>query len=220
MNKRILAFSAAVLMTFASAGCSGKSGSSSSSAGKPGMFVSAERFEKDFGGVEDAESGPLLTISNTTAKAGGIAEVTLSVSNADKQWKMCGLHIIYPDVLKCILENEEEREPEYDTGDALKSAQGSVAREWQNNLPDDLTKSRMGSVFFTALTSENGGSDGDIVTFRFRVPDNAKSGTVYNVDYYYSSNDKTKDMFSNEENDPAFEKYAFSHWTGGTITVE
>lgn len=220
MNKRILAFSAAVMMVFASVGCGGKSGSSGSSAKRSGMFVSEECFERDFKDVKDAESGPLLTISSTTVKPGGIAEVTLSVTNADKLWRMCGIHIVYPDVLKCILENEEEREPEYDTGSALKSAQASVAREWQNNLPEDLVKSRMGSVFFTALTSENGGGDGDIVTFRFRVPDSAKSGTVYNVDYYYSSNDKTKDMFSNENNDPEFEKYAFSHWTGGTITVE
>lgn len=219
MNKRILAFSAALIMAFSAAGCSSSS-SSGSSAGKSGMFVSEEHFNKDFSGVKDIEDGPLLTISNTTAKAGGIAEVTLSVSNADKKWKMCGIHIVYPDVLKCVLANEADREPEYDTGSALKSAQASVAREWQNNLPDDLIKNKMGSLFFTALCSDNGGKDGDIVTFRFKVPDDAKSGTVYKVDYYYSSNDKTKDMFSNESEDPEFEKYAFSHWTGGTITVE
>ena len=220
MNKRLLALSAALIMAFSSVGCSSKSDSSKSSAGRAGMFVSEERFSNDYSGVEDAESGPLLTISNTKAKAGGIAEVTLSVSNADKKWKMCGIHIVYPDVLKCVLANEQDREPDYDTGDALRSAQASVAREWQDNLPDDLSKYHMGSVFFTALCSDNGGGDGDIVTFKFKVPDNAKSGTVYKVDYYYSSSDKTKDMFSNETDDPAFEKYAFSHWTGGTVTVE
>ena len=214
--KRFIALSAAMIMALASVGC----GSEKESSIKTGMFVSEECFERDFKDVKDAESGPLLTISNTTAKAGGIAEVTLSVSNADKQWRMCGIHIVYPDVLKCILADAENREPDYDTGDALKSMQASVAREWQSNLPDDLSSNRMGAVFFTALCAETGGKDGDIVTFRFKVPDEAKSGTVYNIDYYYSSNDKTKDMFSNENNDPEFEKYAFSHCIGGTITVE
>jgi hypothetical protein len=224
MIKRFAAVSAALMLALASVGCSSKSSSSSSSSSatskKSSMFVSEELFEKDFGSVSEAQDGALLKISNTTAKPGGIAKVTLSVSNAEKKWTMCGLHIIYPDLLKCVLEDEENREPEYETGSALKSVQASVAREWQNNLTDDLKNAHMGSVFFTAICNDDSGRDGDIVTFSFRVPADAKPGTVYDFDYYYYSTDRTKDMFSNKAGDEGYDKFAFTHWQGGSVTVE
>lgn len=184
------------------------------------MYSSEECFNNDLANAGDLESGPLLTISSTTAKPGSIAEVTLSVSNAEKKWSMCGLHIVYPDLLECIIADPATNEPDYTTGDAVKKAQGDVARVWNKNLNKDLEEYHMNSVFFTALCSDDAGRDGDLVTYKFRVPDSAQPGTVYNIDYYYSSNKKTRDMFSNKSGDLAFDKFAFTHATGGTITVE
>lgn len=185
-----------------------------------GLDTSQSIFEKDYAGIPDADEGPLLKISNTTAKAGETAEVTISVENAEGRWDMCGIHIAYPDELECVMEPDAENEPEYETGAAVKKAQATVARKWSSTKPDDLKKQGRGAVFFTAVCPENQGRDGDIVTFRFKVPADAPSGKVYDICFYYSSNEYTKDLFSGSGCEPSFEKYAFSHCTAGTVTVE
>ena len=235
MIKRFIAFAAALTAAFTAAGCGSGSGSSSDTPAETtaasteavltrpsdiGLFTSEGRFDQDYAGVPDAEEGPLLKISNTTAKAGDIANVTVSVSNAEGKWDACGLHIVYPEVLECIMNEDTENEPEYEVGDALKKAAATVAVKWRKNFPEDLKKENKGSLFFTAICPENEGRDGDIVTFSFRVPEDAAAGTVYEVYFYYSSNDRTKDTFSGTDGGLSFEKYAFTHWTGGSVTVE
>ncbi len=230
MTKKTIALAAALLMAL-TAGCGSKDSDSTGTGASAypegttrpselGYTVSEQLFEKDFADIPDIDEGPLLTISNTTVKPGGTAEVTISVANAAGNWSMCGLHIVYPDILKCVLFDEINREPDYEPGLAIKQSIATVAREWQNNLPEDLQKAHKGSVFFTAVCPSDAGRDGAIATFYFKVPQNAQPGTVYNFDYYYSSNSATKDIFTNEASDPMLEKYAFSHWTGGTVTVE
>jgi hypothetical protein len=218
MKKTAALMFSALLMIPAAAGC-GKSSESSANA-SPDFYLSKSAIEKDFADVKEADFGPVLTISDTTAKPGGIAEVTLSVSNAQNKWSMCGLHITYPDVLKCVLKNAESRDVDYKIGPACEGNIGSVAKEWQQGLPEDVAKCKRGSVFFTAMFEGDYGGDGDIVTFYFNVPQNAKSGTVYHFDYYYNSSDVAKDMFESQRNDASVEKYAFTHWHGGTVTVE
>ena len=169
-----------------------------------------------FDGVEDAADGAHLTISKTTAKPGEIADVTLSVSGVDKAWSMCGLHIVYPDVLECQMFNEEERLVKVKKGDAVAYASGSIAMLWKDNLTEDMIANKQKSVFFTAVLDQNHGLDGDICTYCFKVPEDAVPGTVYPIDYYYCETD----MFSNYDKDPSFDKYAFDHWQGGSITVE
>ena len=169
-----------------------------------------------FDGVEDAADGAHLTISKTTAKPGEIADVTLSVSGVDKAWSMCGLHIVYPDVLECQMFNEEERLVKVKKGDAVAYASGSIAMLWKDNLTEDMIANKQKSVFFTAVLDQNHGLDGDICTYSFKVPEDAVPGTVYPIDYYYCETD----MFSNYDKDPSFDKYAFDHWQGGSITVE
>lgn len=166
-------------------------------------------------GVEDAADGAHLTISSTTVKPGEIAEVTLSVSGVDKAWNMCGLHIVYPDVLECQMFNEEERLVEVKKGSAVDYASGSIAMLWRDNLTEDMIAKKQKSIFFTAVLDQNHGLDGDICTYFLKVPEDAEPGTVYNIDYYYCDTD----IFANYERDPSFEKYAFDHWQGGTITV-
>ena len=126
-----------------------------------------------FEGVEDAADGAHLTISSTTVKPGEIAEVTLSVSGVDKAWNMCGLHIVYPDVLECQMFNEEERLVEVKKGSAVDYASGSIAMLWRDNLTEDMIARKQKSIFFTAVLDQNHGLDGDICTYFLKVPEDA-----------------------------------------------
>lgn len=167
-------------------------------------------------GIEAAESGPLLTIKDVTAKAGEMAEVTLHVENADAAWNMCGLHITYPDVLVPEIRDAENDYVNMKKGDASEYSIGSIGKEWTNNKIDYLIDNKLGSIFFTEIFDGNEGLNGDIVTFYLKVPDNAVSGTEYPIEYMYIDGD----LFSNAQGDESIELYAFENWQGGKITVE
>lgn len=245
MRSRAL-FTAALITALALTGCGSKSSGSSSVSEKEvttgtseeptaepytgeikvtspsdvGLDTSQAIFERDYADVPDVDEGPVLKISDTTAKAGENAKVTISVYNAEGKWDTCGLHIVFPTELECVMNEDAENEPEYEEGLAIKKAQATVARMWNKNFPEDLQNQNKGSVFFTAICPENLGKDGDIVTFFFKVPENAAPGKVYDINFYYSSNEYTKDLFTGTGCEPSFEKYAFSHCTAGTVTVE
>ena len=106
----------------------------------------------------------------------------------------------------------------YKAGVASEFNTGIVAMEWkkESNPPAELTEKGMGTMFFTVMFSGNEGQDGEILTLYLKVPEDAESGTVYPVGFYYLDTD----MFRNTDNDSSFEKYAFEHMKTGTITVE
>lgn len=174
--------------------------------------------EEKFRDVPDAEEGAVVSVSNTTAKAGEIAEVTVSVKGADLKWNMCGMHLTYPEELKCIYPEDEKTMLEYEKGEAVKYNTGIIAMEWkkEDNPPEELVSKHLGVLFFTITFNANDGQDGDMITLYFKVPEDAESGTVYPIDFYYMESD----LFRNVENDPSFEKYAFEHTQAGSITVE
>ncbi len=176
---------------------------------------SMELMRVKFKDIPEAESGPVIKISDTSAKPGEIAKVTVSVTGAENKWNMCGIHITYPDVLQCQIENEEDLTAKYELGEATKRNAGFVAMDWQRNLAPELVRDKKRSVFFTTMFQDNNGMDGDIVSFFFKIPDDAQPGTVYDLGYYYMDSD----MFRNLENDMSLEKYAFEHLEGGSITV-
>jgi len=176
---------------------------------------SMELMRVKFKDIPEAESGPVIKISDTSAKPGEIAKVTVSVTGAENKWNMCGIHITYPDVLQCQIENEEDLTAKYELGEATKRSAGFVAMDWQRNLAPELVRDKNRSVFFTTMFQDNNGMDGDIVSFFFKIPDDAQPGTVYDLGYYYMDSD----MFRNLENDMSLEKYAFEHLEGGSITV-
>ena len=222
-HKISAAIMAAVMAMTLMTGCSSqnndKSSSSSNTVVVPqgNAVINADEMEEAFKDIPELSGdGPLLTLSNTTAKAGELAEVTLSVSNADLQWSMCGIHIIYPEVLKPDMSNPAEREVRFTKGSALEESSGYVCMEWQEGLPPILTEKKQGCTFFTCMFSGNKGYDGDIATIYLKVPENAQPGAVYKLGYYYM----TTDLFINEQNIQPFQKYAFMHMQGGTITVE
>lgn len=166
--------------------------------------------------VIPAADGPKLYLSNTTVKAGEIAEVTLSVKDAKEKWNMCGIHVTYDNALTCQMRDVEKRYIEYKLGDASTYSTASVGMLWADGLPDVLNENNMGCLFFTETFDGDWGGDGDIVKFYLKVPDDAESGTVYKLGFYYMNTDK----FSNAAGDRSFEKYVFENWQEGSVTVE
>ncbi len=216
--KRALTAAAALVLAVTMAGCSSKS-SSVKEKEAPDMFISRQEFEKSFADVEDTEKGPLLSIESVTAKPGETAAVSISVDTPDHNWAMCGLHITYSEELECETNGDSEM-VKYIVGEACGENPHTSAMKWQGDLPEDLASAHMKMLFFAALMSEEVGTSGKIATFYFKVPEDAKSGETYDLSYYYHSSESTKDMFTTLDGDEAYEKYAFSHFTGGTITVE
>ncbi len=215
--KNIIAITAVGAFLLTAVGCGDKKGSESSFSSN--NTSRSERTAKPTEAWEDivpAADGPKLSLSNTTAKPGEIAEVTLSVKDADKKWSMCGIHVTYDKALTCEMLDAEKRYIQYKLGDASTYNTGSVGMLWEEGLPDVLTEKNMGCLFFTETFDGDYGGDGDIVTFLMKVPEDAKSGTVYELGFYYRDTDK----FSNESGDRSLEKYAFENWTGGSVTVE
>lgn len=180
------------------------------------LSESQKAFNEKYKDVPDDEEGPILSISNTTAPAGGRAEVTVSVKNAADKWNVCGLHVSYPEELDCVNAHEEGNEAEYDLGEAAENASFSSAMEWQGERSEDMEDKKIGAFFFTAGFAKRGGGDGDIVTFYLDVPENAESGTVYPIEFYFFDGDIFTDLSQNR----SMEKYAFSHWESGSVTVE
>ena len=179
------------------------------------LSESMELMYVKFRDVPALESGPVLKLSDTTAKPGDIAEVTVSVTGAADQWSMCGIHITYPDVLECQLDDPVELYAKYEPGEAVKKNAGFVAMDWEDNLAPEMIREHNKSLFFTTMFMDDKGGDGDIATFYFKVPDDAQPGTVYKLSYYYMDSD----MFRNSETDMSFEKYAFEHLQDGSITI-
>ncbi|MCQ2490176.1 MAG: hypothetical protein MJ079_01130 [Ruminococcus sp.] len=214
--KRIIAMTAAAAMLALSAAC-GSDHDTSAETGNQGV-PGAVGYDSS---ITAAEDGPELMFSNVEAAAGEVAEVSLFVNGAVKNWNTCGLHITFDDALTCEMEDPKQNTIKYELGAASKRSIGSVGMLWTNKLPEELTSNHLGSLFFTEIFEGNMGGDGEIAKFFFKVPENAKSGTVYNIGIYYLPPDDTRsDMFRNVEGDLSLEKYAFENWKGGTVTVK
>ena len=208
MNKKIFALMAS--MVLAAASLTGCGDSSSSSSGTD----TAQPTEEAYVPLTD---GPELYFSETTAAAGSMAEVSLCVNNADQKWSMCGIHVTFPDVLKCEMKDEENQFVKYTKGSASEEAISAVCMLWVNDLPEELTSKHLGSLFFTEVFEGDKGGDGEIAKFSFKIPDDAASGTVYPIGIYYM---KGNDIFANSANETAFQEYAFANCKEGSITVQ
>ncbi|MCR4639704.1 cohesin domain-containing protein [Ruminococcus sp.] len=182
-----------------------------------GEFVSEslELVKLKYADVPDLESGPELSISDTDAKPGEIAKVTVSVKGAADKWSMCGIHVTYPEELECQITDEKQYNAKYELGSAVYGNSGFVAMDWRENLMEELVREHQRAFFFTTMFMDSHGKDGDIATFFLKIPEDAQVGTVYNLGFFYTDSD----MFRDLEGNLAFEKYAFTHMKGGTITV-
>lgn len=213
---RYFSAAAAVMMMFTMTACNDDKSGSTEEKKNYSSIVTEVAVPDATDPIVAAADGPRLSINEVKGKAGETVKVTISVENADKKWNMCGLHITYPDILKPVMEDAEERLVEKELGEASKYNSGAIAMTWENNKTDYLISNNLGSLFFTELFEKNRGLDGDIVSFFFKIPDDAKAGTEYPVDFMWMEGD----MFINAEKDKSMEKYAYENWRGGKIIVE
>ena len=166
--------------------------------------------------VEAAEDGPRLYMKDAVASPGEEVEITMAVENSMKKWDMCGIHVTYPDFLECKMMDEEEGFIEYETKEASSHRTGAVGMIWREGLPEALTSKNLGCIFFTeTFSGTDFGGEGDIVTFTFKVPEDAQPGT-YPLGFYY----RDSDMFIDTSQDLAMQKYVFENWREGTLTIE
>lgn len=216
---RIFSALAAAAVLASAAGCTKQnySTSDSSSESKPAQTLPVQETEPPTEApVVAAEDGPKLSIDDTTAVPGEYATITLSVKDANQNWSMCGLHITYPNILKPEMIDEEQRLVRFSRGEASDYSTASLCMEWTENMPEELTSNNLGSFFFTEVFTGNTGLDGDIASFKLKIPEDAEPGTVYPVGFFFLDGD----MFLNAEKDKSLEKYAFENWQPGSITVK
>lgn len=216
--KKITAVIMAVGVLMSLTACGDKTEDKSSISGSSGSqeIVKATEPTKPTTEIVAAADGPRLYIGNTTAKAGEYADITLYVENAERNWNFCGIHITFPDVLTAKMFDEKERLVDYSRGKASEYSSGATAMLWVDNMPEELTSKNLGCLFFAEMFADDYGLDGDIVTFKLKIPDDAESGTVYPIGFYYMETDQ----FRNKASDLSLEKYAFENWQEGSITVE
>lgn len=197
---------AAVLMFTALSGCRDNSSSVTVISGADGGAQVTEAAAPD---------GAVLKLGDITASPGETVEIPLSVTGTGEGWALCGLHITYPEELKPVIKNAEDRTVEYELGEASQDSMSSICMEWQDNKTDYLINNKLGCIFFTQMFQGNGGTDGEIARFCFEVPLNAKSGDVYPFDFYYMESD----LFMDETQNTAYQALAFENWQGGTLTI-
>lgn len=216
--KTALIPAAVLLITAAFTGCSkNDSGSTVKKNKDAAVNSSQERVAEVYKDVEDISSGAVLSISHTEAAPGERAEVTISVENSGDPWNICGLHFIYPDALECLSASPDNPDlVKYELGDACEDFALASSMKWIGEIPEDLEGKGMDIVFFAAGATADDGGSGDIATFYFDIPEGAEPGTEYPFDFYYCSTDQ----FTNVAGDKAMEKYAFTHWQGGSVTVK
>ena len=164
------------------------------------------------------ESGatPVLSLSSAEGAAGETVEITMSVEGADNKWCSSGIHVIYDENLVCVPSEADPETPSHKKGPAVEEMTACIAKLWTENLIPELADNNKHSVFFCSVAEGDKGRDGDIVTFEFRIPEDAQSGTVYDIEFFF----REGDMFSNSASEQDFQDYAFSNWENGSITVK
>lgn len=211
---------AAALLTasFSLCACGDKKSSTSEpSASESSLSAGNESFDSE--AKPQSGANPVLSISNAEGKPGETVQVTVSISGADKKWSSCGIHIIYDNELQCVTEPDpadpENVLPVYEKGEAISYIPAFVSVVWTDDLIEELEANNKHSLFFTTMATGDFGLDGDIVTYQFKIPENAESGKVYAIEFFY----RDGDIFGDASGDSAMEDYAFTHWKNGSITV-
>ncbi len=159
---------------------------------------------------------PVLALEDVEGAPGEEVEVTMSISGADQKWSSCGIHITFDERLTCLATEEDTKRPVSTPGEAVYELTGISMLQVGDDRNEHLINENKSAVFFCAAGNGDFGGDGDIVTYTFKIPDDAKSGTVYELGFYY----REGDMFRDINADMKLQDYAFSHWQGGSITVK
>lgn len=214
MQKRILSFiAAAALFSSFAVGCSNKKSTDSSS-----QAVISSQAETE-SSVEERSCSPVLEIGNVSGKPGEIVKVPVSVHGAEMGWAFSGVHVAYSEELEPVL--NEICEIDAEKGSAVRDMSDFLAVNWtakdgEDTRTDEMKANHWNSIFFCSLAVDNTGHDGDIVAFKFKIPETAEAGKVYDIEFFFMDGD----MFTNTQKNQGMQEYAFSNWINGSITVE
>jgi len=148
------------------------------------------------------------------AKAGDVVEVTYNVTGAYAGWCSTGVHFSFDKRLSVEM-NEMTGYPEFKKGEAMKNLSGAEIEYMDHTAYPDQIKPDQMCIFFTTVGRDDWGGNGVIASFNFTVPKNAKSGDVYELEFWRLDTD----IFTDTAKNQAMQEYAFSHWTGAEIRI-
>lgn len=163
---------------------------------KDGSVISADE-------IANAAVKPQLSVTqvevNEKEAPGKVVEISLNVSGADNGYCSTGVHLAYSPDLELV----GGANPEYTPGPATQKGLMLTVAPQEN------------AVFVATAGSADIGQSGAIVTFKFKLPANAKAGDKYPISVAYSDGD----IFTNMAKDQAMQAYAFTNAKAGGINV-
>ena len=170
-------------------------------------------------------SGTVIEIKESAIKAAAAEDkavevkATISVDNGvkdDYYWCASGIHLFFDEDLTISTKKVGSgTKVVYEDGVASENISGwEVLMMETDALPGDGTN----GVFYATMGTENLGTNGDIITFTFSVPNTAVAGDEFN----FNLKPQDKDQFTNIDGDKAMQESVFASVAGdveGTIKI-
>ncbi len=148
------------------------------------------------------------------AKAGDVVEVTYNVTGAADGWCSTGVHFSFDKRLSVEM-SPVTGKPKFKRGEAGELLDAYKIEYMDHTAYPDQIKPDQMCIFLATACSNDWGQDGAIASFNFTVPENAKSGDVYELEFWRLDTD----IFTDKAENQAMQDYAFSHWTGAEIRI-
>ncbi len=153
--------------------------------------ASAYKASTAYQSADGATVTPTITIDKVEVKEadapGSTQKVKFSVKGANGKYASVGIHFVYDERLTMGNITQPKTIEDEDTGD--KTYVGSSGLTLS---PSDIEK---GLGFFSFMGNENFGQDGELVTVRFKLPEDAKAGDLYPIGVEFMSNSTAEDGF-------------------------
>ena len=170
-------------------------------------------------------SGKVIEIKESAIKAAAAEDkavevkATISVDNGvkdDYYWCASGIHLFFDEDLTISTKKVGSgTKVNYEEGVASENISGwEVLMMEADALPGDGTN----GVFYATMGTENLGTNGDIITFTFSVPNTAVAGDEFN----FNLKPQDKDQFTNIDGDKAMQESVFASVAAdieGTIKI-
>lgn len=153
--------------------------------------ASAYKASTAYQSADGATVTPTISIDKIEVKEadapGSTQKVKFSVKGANGKYASVGIHFVYDERLTLKNISQPKTIEDEDTGD--KTYVGSSGLTLS---PSDIER---GLGFFSFMGSENLGQDGELVTVRFTLPEDAKGGDLYPIGVEFMSNATAEDGF-------------------------
>ncbi len=153
--------------------------------------ASAYKASSAYQSADGATITPTISIDKVEVKedgaAGSTVPVKFKVSGASGKYASVGVHFVYDQRLTIGNITQPKSIVNDETGD--ETYVGS------SGLSLSQSKIEPGLAFFAFMGSDNNGQDGELVTVRFTLPEDAKGGDLYPIGVEFMSNATAEDGF-------------------------